>query len=373
MQPILKCNAGIGDAEWGQVRALAFCKLPVAQIARLCDCSRWAVHYSLSQDIRPSQRVRRLQTPRTAQLRHRRRRVAVLIAKKKTIWATKEAKARGRPRKDGTPRATYLVKRRVVKLSFASPRQVARQLTIETGKSVSASTVRRDLLAQQVKCYVRPKRQRVDEADAGKRLLFCRKVLRMSNAKLSLMVFSDEKWFDSNDAGFRYQWSKKDDKGNLIPRETEQAPPKVFVWGAIWVGGRHLSVVTLDGCMNSEQYRKQCLEPLCKKLGGKGFVLMQDGARVHWTQEVKDLLSKKKLPYLENWPPHSCDLNPIESLWAILQVRVCERGPWSSDELARYVVEEFHKVDQSIIDNLCLSFRPRCEKCVEANGRSIGK
>jgi transposase len=48
---------------------------------------------------------------------------------------------------------------------------------------------------------------------------------------------------------------------------------------------------------------------------------------------------------LEDWPSGSPDLNPIESLWAILKRRVEELGPRTKDELIEVIVTAWESID----------------------------
>jgi transposase len=79
-----------------------------------------------------------------------------------------------------------------------------------------------------------------------------------------------------------------------------------------------LVVVRVDwakGGLKSDEYRFQCLSQL-KKHPIRGRVPMQDGARIHWTSGNKEFIKKTlKMPVVDEWPPHSADMNPIEHMW----------------------------------------------------------
>jgi len=98
---------------------------------------------------------------------------------------------------------------------------------------------------------------------------------------------------------------------------------------------------------------------------------MQDGARIHWTQASREAIAAKGMRVLDGWPPHSADLNPIENLWATLQRRVSERGPFGVKDLARYVRDEFAAVARSTTEKLAASFLERCRQCVVSRGAAV--
>ena len=91
-------------------------------------------------------------------------------------------------------------------------------------------------------------------------------------------------------------------------------------WGAIGVGWRHFHILNKRkeareeelNTLNGAGYRRSILPPVMHKLQEKGVVFMQDGARVHTANATLAYLDRKQVKVLQNWPPRSPDLNPIE-------------------------------------------------------------
>lgn len=369
----------LDDATWGAARALANGVMTVSAAAEKLNCSRGAIYSALRNPTPPSARKRlcKKESATTAKITRRRQLVRMLIGTTRRVTGSKVVFQRGRPRKDGTPRPQWTVRRQVKKLVFPSPAAVAREMSRRKKHCVSSSTVKRDLKALSLKAYARPRRPRLSAGDRILRVKFCKKMLRWSKRNLQLILWSDEHWCDSNDCGVRFQYLSREAKNSVLPRECEQYPPKVMVWGCIGHNFRHLSVVELgdnNQRLNSEEFVKQCLVPLRKKLAARKLCnntlwLMQDGARIHWTETAKAyVMNTLRLKIVEAWPPHSPDLNGIETVWSILKRAVAERGPWGVDDLKQFVVEEFEKIDTEVINSICGSFRNKCEEVIRRNG-----
>ena len=76
---------------------------------------------------------------------------------------------------------------------------------------------------------------------------------------------------------------------------------------------------------------------------------MQDNASIHTAKKVKEWFEAYRIALLEDWPPYSLDLNPIEHVW------------W---HLKKLVVEMFLDVaaDKSELEYA----RQRLESCLQA-------
>ena len=233
--------------------------------------------------------------------------------------------------------------------------------------------------------YKPPKAPHLTAANRLERCHFRKTIGRRPKTFFTKLIFSDEKLFDTQDHGNAFQYLEKGKSRTipspLIPREQHQYPASVMVWGAIGVGYRFLKVIEMrtpeegGGGMDQQIYLEQCLKKMWRGKAAraelKGRVLMQDGAKIHWTPMIREWAKKNKVDLLVNWPSSSPDLNPIERLWAILSKMVSERGPYGKENLAQFVVEEFHKIPQSLIDTLVLSFAGKLKKCADGAGATV--
>lgn len=117
-------------------------------------------------------------------------------------------------------------------------------------------------------------------------------------------------------------------------------------------------------------YIDTCLRPVLLPIVRvhRDAVFQQDGARVHTSRVTLSFLGCKGVHFMENWPPRSPQLNPIENLWALVQRKVSECGPTDSEELTAFVLQCWAAFPQEMVDTLVLSFAARCAQCVERGG-----
>jgi len=352
MAPIkaLACSGRVSSVAWAMAHTWHEDGISIAKIASRLDVSRSTIYRQLAAAEPPGQRLRRRRRQRREVLA-RRRRVVALAKKVRRIvgW-------RGR-----SGRATPIV---LIRHCFGSVRRIARELR-RRGLVVSASTVRRDLLASGLRSRVRPKGPRRKLGDERTRKRFSIEYLKRMKAKdFERHVFSDEKMCDTNDHTHRFVWCNKNQRPPHCEREKFAA--KIHVWAAVGVGYRKL-VWLPGGGIDGGIYVRKCLSPCVNELKHKIF--MQDGARAHIAGEA--YLRKRNVEVLPDWPPRSPDLNPIETIWGRLQAKVSENGPTNEQELAEMWEREFYALDQAEIDALVRSFPHRLRECVRRNGKTI--
>ena len=146
----------------------------------------------------------------------------------------------------------------------------------------------------------------------------------------------------------------------------------VMVWAGISVDGRTDLYVIRNGALTGLRYRDEILDPIVRPFAGAvglDFTLMDDNARPHRARVVTEYLEQEGITRMD-WPARSPDLNPIEHVWDMLQVRVRARQnpPTTARELETALMEEWNLVPQQQISRLILSMRRRCMSVIDANG-----
>jgi transposase len=203
-------------------------------------------------------------------------------------------------------------------------------------------------------------------------------------SRVSLIVFSDEHMVSVNDFSCRtmYLWDKSDLLFRL--RMRDQNVPRVHIWGAIGVGFRgplvifprtepaedpsHGKPAEKAFRVTADAYSRRCLTVLNRERGIRHRIFMQDNARIHTAKSTQRKLDDMGWNLMQNWPPYSPDLNPIENLWAVLNRRVSELRPKSQEDLEEAVRKVWNTFPQAEIDNFCLSFVNKIKNCVKNNG-----
>lgn len=282
---------------------------------------------------------------------------------------------------------------------FGSVRLASRALNKVAHPHRSKSTVHRDARALGL---VNRSRRRVPQqldGDPKLRKAFAVQLKRLL-AEGTVILFSDEKKFDSQDHGSRTQWVMRGTSTD--PRHRSQAAHSVHVWGVISTDPSLCRIVVHDGIdtkappakrgrprkgevrpakpkartVNGQTYIDRCLKPFFGKMATatkKKFLFMQDGARCHTCKVATQYLSSNGVKLLEGWPARSPDLNPIEKLWSIMSKRVSDRGPMDKESLEKFVVEEFNSIvaDKLTIPNLINGLPKRCAAVIRQEGAIV--
>jgi hypothetical protein len=152
---------------------------------------------------------------------------------------------------------------------------------------------------------------------AKKRLKFARKWRRES---FESWIFSDECSVQRT-SNFGPQWCfRKTLEGlrkDLVNKKVHVKDISQMVWASIWLGGRtELIIIERDEDSRSRRgyTTKSYIETLEKGLlpfYAPGIIFQQDNAKIHRAKLTEEWFETHGI-YVEDWPAHSPDLNPIE-------------------------------------------------------------
>lgn len=123
---------------------------------------------------------------------------------------------------------------------------------------------------------------------------------------------------------------------------------KLMIWGGI-SAFLQTDLVFIQGHVNTNAYINQILRSsktfkhMDRHFGKKKWLFMQDGAPAHTSKKTMEYIRKRCL-LLEDWPPNSPDLNPIEHLWSIMDARIQQKRPKCLDELKDVINETWNTI-----------------------------
>ena len=150
-----------------------------------------------------------------------------------------------------------------------------------------------------------------------------------------------------------------------------------MIWVGIWLGGR-TELITMERDEESGSGRGytansyiSTLEKGLVQIYTPGIAFQQHNARIHLAEVTKNWFETHGV-YVEDWPAHSPDSNPIDLVWRWLKVKLFALFPeligmarketdWLY--LKKCLAEAWNALDQPKIDTLILSIG-RCLRAV---------
>ena len=147
----------------------------------------------------------------------------------------------------------------------------------------------------------------------------------------------------------------------------------IMVWGCIgYEGVGKLTVV--DGIIDSIKYTRilsTCLDESIDQLGISDVaIFQQDNATVHTSKYTKEFFEINGINTME-WPAQSPDLNPIENVWAYIEVELKKHVIKNKSQLAEKINEIWNNIPPSYIKKLNMSIPKRIEMVIRNKGGHI--
>jgi transposase len=291
-----------------------------------------------------------------------------------SLWVTRWRDQRSveDAERSGRPRATSdEVDQDIMQYSDAhvtdTPRDIVRTLELD----VSARTVRRRLDEIDLHSCV----QRAEHENIRARLSFAEGYSRWTEDDWSRVLFSDETHFYLGHHGREYV--QRPPGAALNPKYTrkdnERLEGKVSLWGCICADGlghAELYVDTLDARRYQTILGLNLVSSAHQFWPSGQWWFQQDNWSVHTAGTSRDWFHNHGIDLID-WPAWSPDLNPIEELWNDLKRRVYERHPQTTEQLERFVTEEWAATDLNFIAHICRNMPRRLQLVVSNNGHKI--
>ena len=147
-------------------------------------------------------------------------------------------------------------------------------------------------------------------------------------------IFSDECSIERG-AGHRrpWVWRYPEEKmhKNMTQPVNKSKDIKVMVWAAICNNSRSDLICMRRDTEARKGYTAEsymyALELGLPSIHNSERLFQQDNAPIHKARKTMAFFRESGIKLLENWPPYSLDLNPIEHLWPHVKQKVYELYP----------------------------------------------
>ncbi len=278
------------------------------------------------------------------------------------------------PQNKDSPEHVKARRELVISIHKEDPRRTANEvrdcLFARHDIDVSHRTCVRDHKAVGARHLVSIVEQKLSPPQVTKRQAFAKEVLTKHPSEddpfWAKIVFSDESYRGCTPMDCT-QWVFEGEERGTVQKTRWDA--KIHVWGYIGVGIRGLYLVE-EGAVTGDTYKERLRSTLGKATWRHQRVWQQDNARPHVKRCVTEWFENNKIECID-WPPNSPDLSPIENAWSRLWKEALRDHPEDAEELWKRCKQVWFGWPQQYIDGLVLSFRDRCVRCRDEEGRSI--
>jgi hypothetical protein len=282
-----------------------------------------------------------------------------------------------------------LEERHILRWCRLHPKSTYTEVKAACHVTISTTTIKKILKCHGITNWKCKRRPLLTLEHAQKRLAWCLKRRHWNDEEWGMVAWSDECSVERG-RGKRDEWCFRTPLQKWEPRMVQtygtNKNMKTMVWAMFWDNGRS-NLYIMDRDFESQKHgysANSYLEVLEAEVRPAfesfelGYEFMQDNASIHTARKVKEWFHDQGIIYIDDWPPYSPDLNPIEHIWWALKVRFCEMFPEvaadkSESEYSRQRLESclqaaYDTLDKSLFDSLYQSMPRRIEACIQADG-----
>jgi DDE superfamily endonuclease/Transposase len=255
--------------------------------------------------------------------------------------------------------------------------QVQKKLKVEYNADVCPDTVRKALKEAGLDSVEKIEKPKLSADNIKARLKFARKYRDWTVDDWKRVIWSDETKINRFCSDGR-SWCWIRDGESLRDRQVKvtvkHGGGSIKVWGCMTAHGTGFM------CKINENLTKDIYESILKEelwntikfyeLDPSKLIFQHDNDPKHKAKTVQQWLEEQPFETLE-WPAQSPDLNPIETLWAILKRRLnsYEQPPSGMLELWERVETIWNDINVETCSGLIEEMPDRIEAVIKANGK----
>lgn len=225
-------------------------------------------------------------------------------------------------------------------------------------------------------------RQKSERLKRAKRLL-----RRFGAGRHRLILFTDEKWFDLEQAHNSQNdriWSKDPVPPEIRNVGRSQKPKQVMVWAGVTYSGKTPlffvpNGVTVDGDVYRDLLENHVLDWAEEHFGDTQWCYQQDGAPSHRAIETQEWIRENFPDFIKvdthwrrndgDWGSCSPDWNVMDFfVWPYLESIACDKRHNSIDALKESLAKAWDEIPLEMIQNAIDDFPKRLRKTVNAHG-----
>lgn len=267
--------------------------------------------------------------------------------------------------------------RSIIRMATANRKRTLKSISTEFseyhGKSISRFTVSRRLKEDGFKVCRCTKKPLVDNKNRQRRLKWSKKMIDNSSEYWDRVHWSDESRFEF----------VSDRPQNCIRRSNERFRPDclqttvkhsgggLMVWGcfsAAGVGALHRVKGTIKAIDYIDILDEHLIPTLNKFHPNGDGVFQQDNATVHTAKSVKEWFNDQEIDWIDDWPPQSPDINPIENLWDHIDRKLRVRTYANADQLWEAIETIWKSIPIDFCKKLVDSIPRRLQEVIDNKG-----
>lgn len=226
-------------------------------------------------------------------------------------------------------------RRRVIFHALAHRRLPLRELRNTVAPETSIRTIKRILREADIRKWRAKKRAMLTPAHVASRLAWALKYKDWTEEEWEGVIFSDECSVEKSKAGqtdWVYARPNERYHKDCIQGVTKGPGIKLMVWSCIWGGNKGplipIFAQSVDRWAYIDVLKRGLIDVYYEVHDTIGDPLFQqDNARIHTANATKEWFEENNISVMDDWPPNSPDMNPIEHCWKRLKEKLHARYP----------------------------------------------